>query len=105
MLYDTDDALLTLVTEATEVPVAEDMGAVAATATTVLAGGALVGLAAHTANKFMERFGAPKEGELVKHKDTGKEGVLMFQHHNGKLNVDWRDGSNSSHEKSEIVAL
>lgn len=102
MFHDIDKDLLGLVTEAAEESVAES--ALAATATTLLAGAAGAGLLAHTVNNFAKRWMTPGEGDKVTHVDTGAEGVVKFKHHNDRLNIDWQDGSNSSHDKHEVQA-
>ncbi len=102
-MLDIEQDLITLVAEAAKPKqVDESIADIASAATVAIGGAAAAGLAMHTVHNFMNKFSAPKENDSVKHKETGQEGKVKFVHANGKLNVDWHDGSNTSHDKSEV---
>lgn len=95
--------LITLVAEAANPKqVDESIADIAATATATVGALGATALTTHAIYGFLNKFTTPKEHDLVKHNKTGQGGQVKFVHANGKLNINWDNGSNTSHDKSEV---
>lgn len=98
-MRDVDPNLVALVTEVVDPGVASH---VAGTATELIGAGVAAAAIGSAAHNFLSKFNTPKEGHAVTLKATGQSGVVKFVHHNGKLNIDWTSGGNSSHSVDEV---